>query len=83
MGVNVKAGVLKIGTPLCIPDKEVSIFIIKFNRLWHAIIQKVLFNLILTNIHDLFFSNIFYYLILSSKTFCLSNFNSILSMPKM
>jgi hypothetical protein len=28
MGVNVKAGVLKIGTPLGIPDKEVSIFIL-------------------------------------------------------
>jgi hypothetical protein len=37
MGVNVKAGVLKIGTPLCIPDKEVSIFIIKFNTIYRIL----------------------------------------------
>ena len=28
MGVNVKAGILRVGTPLCIPEKDVSFIII-------------------------------------------------------
>lgn len=31
MGVNVKAGFLKIGTPLCVPEKDVSLFLFFFN----------------------------------------------------
>lgn len=32
MGVNVDAGVLKTGTPLCVPSKGVSVFVCEFVR---------------------------------------------------
>ena len=31
IGVTVKGGLLKIGTPLCIPDKEVNLYLIYTN----------------------------------------------------
>lgn len=40
IGVSVTAGFLKIGTPLCVPEKEVSIFLVKLTFL-HRICASV------------------------------------------
>jgi hypothetical protein len=42
MGVIVKAGALKIGTPLCIPEKEVSNFYLINNTIFRILKLELL-----------------------------------------